>query len=88
MRGWIGRALGERLGGGRAVDASHRDARVSDDDVVGVGDHPGRRGVPTAVLAGVAAEPFVEDGLAAVELFAVVSTRVERRRTLQLSQAS
>ena len=73
QQGWngVGRAFRERFGRGRSVDAGHRDARVCDDDVVGVGDHPGGGGVASAVLAGVAAQPFVEYRFAAVELFAV-----------------
>ena len=67
-RDGIGRAFCDDLGRGRSVDAGHRDARVRDDNVVGVGDDPGRGGVASAVLAGVAAQPFVEHRLAAVEL--------------------
>ncbi|MGC9221958.1 MAG: hypothetical protein ACP5H2_11515, partial [Solirubrobacteraceae bacterium] len=87
-RDWIRRALAEGFGRCGAVYTGHRDARVCDDDVARVGDHPGGRGVAAAVLAGVSAEPFVEYRLAAVEPFAIVDARIERRWTLQLSQAS
>ncbi len=84
----IGRALGERLWRGRAVDTRHRDARISHDNVIGVCDHPGCGGVAPPVLTGVAAQPLVEHLLPAVEPFAVMSPRVEQRRPAQLSQAS
>ena len=53
-----------------------------------VGDHPGRGGIAPPVLAGVAAQPLVERGLAAIKSLAVMSPRVEQRRAAQLSQAS
>ena len=68
-RDTVGRAFGERPGGGGAVDAGHGDARVGDDDDV-------------------AAQPFVQDRFAAVELFAVVPAGIQQRRPAQLSQAS
>jgi len=81
-------ALGDDFRRSGAIDASHRDARVGHDKVVGVGDDPGSGGVRMAVLAGVAAQPLVEDRFSAVELAAVMSARVQRRRAVQLSQAS
>ena len=84
----IGCAFSERVWRYGAVDAGHRDARIPDDNVVGVGDHPGRGGIAPPVLACVAAQPLVEHLFAAVEPFAVMSPRVEQRRPAQLSQAS
>lgn len=65
-------------GRGRAVDACQCDARVCDHDVIGVGDDPGRGGIAAAVLAGVAAQPLIEHGLAALELLAVVAALASR----------
>ncbi len=84
----IGCSFGERVGRGGAVDASHCDARVRNDDVVGVRDDPGGCGVATAVLAGVAAQPLVEHGLTAVELLTVVPANVEQCGATELSQAN
>ena len=55
---------------------------------MGVSDHPGGGGVVATVLTGVAAQPFVEHRLAAVELFSVVSARIEQLWAAQLNQAS
>jgi hypothetical protein len=46
--------------------------------VIRVRDHPGCGGLPSAVLTCVAAKPFVERGLAAVELVSVVAAGVQR----------
>jgi len=48
---------------------------------VSVGDHPRGGRVAPSVLAGVAAQPLIEHRLAAVEPLAIVSARVQRRRS-------
>lgn len=80
--------LGEDFRGNRAIDAGHRHSCVGHDKVVGVGDNPCRGGVTAPVLAGVAEQPLVERRFAAVELLAVVSAGVERRRPAELNQSS
>ena len=84
----IGCAFRDGVGGGGAVDPGHRDAGVCHDDLVGVRDEPGGRRVAAAVLAGIAAKPFVQYGLTAVELASLEAAPVEQRRAPKLSQAS
>lgn len=84
----VRRGLCQDFGRGRPVDSGHGDARVCHHYFGGVGDDPRRGRVASPVLASVAAQPFVKRGLAAVELVAVVSARIEQRRTANLSQAS
>ena len=84
----VRRTLGERYGGSGPIDPGHGDAGVCHHDVVGVGDDPGGGGIAAPILAGVAAQPVVKYLLPAVEVFAVVSARVERCRAAELSQAS
>ena len=84
----IGGSFGKCLGRGRAVDSGHRDAGVCHNNVGCVGDDPGGCGVAAAVLAGVAAQPLIEHGRAAVELLAVVPANVEQCGATELSQAS
>jgi hypothetical protein len=79
-RDGIGRTLSECPWARCSIDSGHCDTGVCDNDVAGIGDDPGGGRVAAAVLSGVLAQPFVEQRLAAVELFAVVSARVKQRR--------
>ena len=71
-----------------AVDRRHCNARVRHHDAISIGDHPGRRGVPAAALAGMASKPFIEHRLAAVESAAIITLQIEQPRTAKLSQAT
>jgi len=47
------------LGGSRgAIDRRHRHTRVRDHDILGIGDHPGRGGIPAPALSGIAPKPL------------------------------
>ncbi len=70
------------------MDPGHRDTCVRHDDVFRVDDDPGGGGVASAVLSRVSAQPLVKDGLAAVEMLAVVLARVQQYRPAKLNQAS
>jgi len=56
--------------------------------VLSVSDDPGSRSISSLVLASIAAQPLVKDGLTAIELVAMMATRVKRRWPVKLSQAS
>jgi len=79
-RNWVRRTPRYDMRCGGPVDCGHRNARVGHHHVLGVGDHPRSGGVASSVLACVPAQPVVKGGFAAVELFAIVAARVERRR--------
>lgn len=69
---------------GRSIYPCHCDARVRDNLVRLIRDHPGGRGVPPPVLAGVATQPAIQRGVATSKRGSAVKPRIERRRPPQL----
>ena len=80
-RDWVGSAFRQSARRGRAIDSRHSETGVGDDLPIGSGNHPGRRGIASAVLPGVPPEPLVEGGLAGIEAGAVVTSRIEQLGT-------
>lgn len=84
----VGSAFSDAVWGVAAVDCGHGQARICDGFALGCGDYPGRRGVASPVLSCVATEPFVQLGLAGIEVAAVAPRCVKRFGSEEVSQPS